>query len=157
MCLQYKSVKTLCAKEKLLILSNFSFSPVFSTPLEFYHFHQIQNCHLQNLSVWKRKGKAFVDNYLPDDRIFTMSDLKAFAGKLNATKKKNRKKIRFVFHWVKNTVRKGENVGHQHFLFFPHNVFKMLIPLGHKKKSSFFGKGLIVYVLLNPLPQNPDF
>ena len=49
-----KSLKTLWDKEKLLITSNFYFSQCF---LPFQrtccHFHQIQNCRLQTLSVWK--------------------------------------------------------------------------------------------------------
>ena len=47
--------KTPWEKEKLLVTSNFSFSPpcflfVWRT---FSHFHQTQNCRLQTLSVWK--------------------------------------------------------------------------------------------------------
>ena len=47
--------KTLWEKEKLLVTSNFSFSHqrfqhVWRT---FCHFHQIKNCLLQTLSVWK--------------------------------------------------------------------------------------------------------
>ena len=49
-------LKTLWEKEKLLVTSNFSFShSVFYPFLEiFCHFHQIWNCRLQSLSVWKR-------------------------------------------------------------------------------------------------------
>ena len=51
-------LETLWEKEKLLVTSNFSFSlrvfypflPIWTT---FCHFHQIQNCCLQTLSVWK--------------------------------------------------------------------------------------------------------
>ena len=49
-------MKTLWEKQKLLLMSNFSFShSVFSTYLEnFLPFSLICNCRLQTLSVWKR-------------------------------------------------------------------------------------------------------
>ena len=49
-------LKTLWEKEKLLVTSNFSFSPQRFLPTlgAFCHFHQIWNCRLQALSVWKR-------------------------------------------------------------------------------------------------------
>ena len=48
-------LKTLWEKEKLLVTSNFSFSHSVFYPFwtTFFHFHQIQNCRLQTLSVWK--------------------------------------------------------------------------------------------------------
>ena len=48
-------LETLWEKEKLLVMSNFSFShSVFYTVLEnFLQFHQIWNCCLQSLSLWK--------------------------------------------------------------------------------------------------------
>ena len=48
-------LKTLLEKEKLLIMSNFFFSNsvFYQYGKFFYHFHQIQNCCLQTLSVWK--------------------------------------------------------------------------------------------------------
>ena len=53
-------LKTLREKEKLLVTSNFSFSPQCFLPFRrtFWHFHQIWNCRLQTLSVWK--GPKFV-------------------------------------------------------------------------------------------------
>ena len=47
-------LKTLRAKEKLLISSNFSYLPLCFLPVfrTFHHFHQIKNCRLQILSVW---------------------------------------------------------------------------------------------------------
>ena len=42
-------------KEKLLATSNYSFSQCFQPIwITFCHFHQIWNCRLQTLSVWKR-------------------------------------------------------------------------------------------------------
>ena len=44
-----------------------------------------------------------------------MFKLKPFArNKLNVTHN-----IKFVFHLVENIAGKGENAGHQHFLFYP--------------------------------------
>ena len=42
-------------KEKLLVTSNFSFSNSVFSPIwrTFYHFHQMWNCRLQSLSIWK--------------------------------------------------------------------------------------------------------
>ena len=47
--------KALWEKEKLLIRSNFFFSHSVFYPsgVTFCHFHQIRNCRLQTLSVWK--------------------------------------------------------------------------------------------------------
>ena len=44
-------LKTLWIKEKLLVTSNFSFLPQFF--LHVSSFHQVWNCRLQTLSVWK--------------------------------------------------------------------------------------------------------
>ena len=48
-------LKTLWAKEKLLVTSNFSISPQCFLPVSktFCHFHQIWNCRLWTLYVWK--------------------------------------------------------------------------------------------------------
>ena len=48
-------LKTLWEKEKLLVMSNFTFSPQCFLPVwrTFCHFHQGWNCRLQTLSVWK--------------------------------------------------------------------------------------------------------
>ena len=54
------------------------------------------------------------------------SELKAFAdNKINVIKK-----LKFAFRRVENIVGKGENAGLQHFLLFPHNVFKKLFFFG---------------------------
>ena len=56
LCVCSKSLlKTLREKEKLLVKSNFSFSPSVFVPIlrTTCHFHQIRNCRLQSLSVWK--------------------------------------------------------------------------------------------------------
>ena len=49
-------MKTLWEKEKLLVTSNFSFSQSVFYPFGklVFHFHQICNCRLRTLSVWKR-------------------------------------------------------------------------------------------------------
>ena len=48
-------LKTLWKKEKLLVTSNSSFSPQFFLPVwrTLFYFHQILNCRLQTISVWK--------------------------------------------------------------------------------------------------------
>ena len=54
-------LKTLLEKEKLLVTSNFSFSHSVFYPLGELSaiFHQIQNCRLQSLSVWKSLNLSF--------------------------------------------------------------------------------------------------
>ena len=44
-------------KEKLLLTSNFSFFPQCFLPIwrTFFHFHQILNCHLLTLSIWRSR------------------------------------------------------------------------------------------------------
>ena len=52
---------------------------------------------------------------LPDDNIFGLPKLKAFADdKLNVTRN-----VKVVFHRIENIVGKEENAGYQHFLLFP--------------------------------------
>ena len=72
-------------------------------------------------------------NPLPNDKIFCLSKLKAFADdKINETQK-----LRYILEWIENIVGKGENAGYQHFLLFPQCF----------QKSSFSGssKGGIVW------------
>ena len=53
-------------------------------------------------------------NPVPDDKILSLPELKAFADdKLNVTQN-----IKAVFHGIEN-VGKEENAGYQHFLLFP--------------------------------------
>ena len=52
---------------------------------------------------------------LPNDKILNVTKLKAFAeNKLNISKL-----TISLFDRVENTVGKGENAGHKHFLLFP--------------------------------------
>ena len=54
-------------------------------------------------------------NSLPNDKILDLSKVKPFKGdKINVTQKPN-----FPFGRVENMLRKRENAGYQHFLFFP--------------------------------------
>ena len=57
-------------------------------------------------------------NPLPNDKILDMTNLKAFP-----EDKFNVAKMRISFfdgEKTENTVEKGENIGYQHFLLFPH-------------------------------------
>ena len=59
-------------------------------------------------------------NPLPHKKILDSSKLKAFADdKIRVTEK-----LKFVLERVENTVGKGENAGHQHFLLFPQGFQK---------------------------------
>ena len=69
----------------------------------------------------------FVFNPLPDDNIWAQTKLKAFANdNFNVAKI-----LISLFHWVENIVRKGDNVGYQHFLSFLHHVFERPLCQGH--------------------------
>ena len=59
-------------------------------------------------------GKVLLNSF-PNDKILDWSNLKAFAdNKIKVTVK-----LKFNFGRAENIVGKGENAGHQHFLFFP--------------------------------------
>ena len=49
-------LKTLQQKEKFLVTSNFSFSHSVFYLFGELHLHQIQNCRLQTLTVWKSQN-----------------------------------------------------------------------------------------------------
>ena len=57
-----------------------------------------------------------IHDSLPNNTILDLSKLKAFTNKINVTQK---------LKFAENIVEKGENPGHQHFLFFP-TSFQML-------------------------------
>ena len=70
---------------------------------------------------------------VPDDKILTLSKMKAFADdKINVTEK-----LSLVLGRVENIVEKGENTGYQHFILFP-QFFQQLSFKGSLK----FGVGL---------------
>ena len=52
---------------------------------------------------------------LPNDKTMIRPKLKAFAGSLLSISHM----VRFVFDWIENIVRKGENAGRDHLRFFP--------------------------------------
>ena len=109
MCLQYKSLKTLWEKEKLLVMSNFSFSHSVFFPIQKlsaifikfgivvckpFWFGSVQNLlkrvknrlsdaisTIRVVSVMK-----YIFNHLPDDKILGLPKLKPVADdKLNVT------------------------------------------------------------------------
>ena len=72
-------------------------------PTNSFNLRQSKICHLPIVS------------FLPNDKIFNKSRLKAIADdKINVTWKLN-----FDIGRVENIVGKGENAGYQHFLLFP--------------------------------------
>ena len=66
-CLQLKSSENNVGKgETARFTSNFSFSTVFSNRLEnFCHFHQVLNCRLQTLRVWKSLKFVILERIKP--------------------------------------------------------------------------------------------
>ena len=61
------------------------------------------------------KPCIMIINSLPNNKILDWTKLKAFAD----DKLDNAKIMISVYDWVENIVGKGENLGYQHFLFFP--------------------------------------
>ena len=61
MCLQYKSFKNPVGKGEIACYDQFLLFPQCFLPVwkAFYHFHQILNCRLQSLSIWK--SLKFID------------------------------------------------------------------------------------------------
>ena len=119
-CLQYKSFENTVekgeiARNKQFLLSHSVFYPFGWT---FNHFHQIWNCHLQTLSVWKSLKFVvweWVNYPFPKRQNFDSSKLKEFAGnnlKLN-------KNSREFSRRVENTAGKGEIACYGQFLLFP--------------------------------------
>ena len=82
-------------------------------------------------------------NFLPNDKIFDWSRLKAFADdKTNVTEK-----IQFVLGRVENIVGKEENAGCQHFLPFPQCFQKATF--SGSLKVGLCGKDLSLHLLPN--------
>ena len=54
-CLQYKSFGNTAGKGEMAHKEQFLLLPQYFRPIwrNFCHFYQIQNCHLQTLSIWK--------------------------------------------------------------------------------------------------------
>ena len=99
MCLQYKPFENTVeegeiARDKQFLLSHSVFYPIEEL---FFHFHQIWNCRLQTLSVWKSLKLLFEK----DD-------------KLNVAKM-----TISLFDRIENTVGKRENAGYHYFFPFP--------------------------------------
>ena len=82
-------------------------------------------------------------NYLPKDTILDLSNLKAFVDeKMNVTET-----LKFVWRWVVNIVRKGENAGYQHFFAFS-TMFSRDLFLRVIYKSGLCGKRLRTFTLI---------
>ena len=71
-------------------------------------------------SIWF--GRYCVFNYLPCDKILTLTKLKAFADDKFTVPRITIS----VFDRVENTVGNGEIFGYQHFLLFPKTLSKAL-------------------------------
>ena len=82
-------LKTLREKVKLLVASNISFAHDVFRPIRrtVCHFHQIQNCRLQTLSVWKSLkfvvwervkslcGKELIKGFMTKQRMYVIVSL----------------------------------------------------------------------------------
>ena len=80
------------------------------------------NCQISNLYE-PTSGKRG-PNSLPNNKMFDLSKLKAFAD----DKIKVLKMTIFVSDRTENIVEKGENAGYQHFLLFPRCFHKLSFP-----------------------------
>ena len=116
-----------------------------------WNFHDIKkswNFENNTYMTWSnnlygnKQKKNTMLNLLPDDKIWGLPKLEAFADdKWNVTSN-----MKAAFHRIENIVGKEENAGYQHFLLFPQcfqNVF-----------SSSASKGVIVWERVNKFCQN---
>ena len=116
MCLQYKSLEKTAGKGEIARNDQFLLFPQCFLPVwrTFCHFHQIRNCHLPTLSVWKSLQFVILEriNSLPNNKTLYWSKLKAFAdNNLNVDQK-----LKLSLGRAENIVGKGENTVYQHFL-----------------------------------------
>ena len=94
--------RKLWEKEKLLVTSNFSFS----------------NSVFKRLILQTRKNQGLFGKELTlyqTTKFWTSPSRKTVDNKINVTYKMN-----LVMGRLENSVGKGENAGHQHYLLFPH-------------------------------------
>ena len=101
-CLNTSLLKTLWEKEKLLVMSNFSFSYIVFLTLwrTFCHLDKCKNCHLQTLSSLEESKICRLGKGLPFPKqalVFACLQYKSF----------------------ENTVGKGEIARNEQFLLFP--------------------------------------
>ena len=99
--------KTLLEKEKLLVMSNFSFSNNV--------FKRLLLQTRKNQGLFGKGLRLIHFNPLPNNKILDRSKSKAFAD-YNIIATQN---LRLALGMVENIVGKGENAGIQHFLLFP--------------------------------------
>ena len=122
-------LKTLQEKEKLLERSNFSFSPwcCLSVWRTFCHFHQLWNCCLQTISVWKSLTYVVWErvNLLKSVKLSTIYTTQSPV--LSTLKRKD----------FDNIVGKGENAGNN--VFYPIKDDIMVTNLKRKAFENFVG------------------
>ena len=72
MCLQYKSFENTEGKGEIAHNEQFPLFPQCFLPdwISFCHFHQIWNCHLQSLSVWKSLKFVIWERVKKNFRLF---------------------------------------------------------------------------------------
>ena len=93
MCLQYKPFENNVGKGQIARNEQFLLFPqCFITIWRTFYFHEIRNCHLQSLSVWKRLKFVVWKrvNPLPNYNNLDVPKMKAFADdKLNVARMMN--------------------------------------------------------------------
>ena len=105
--------------------------------------------HVMNARTYMSNGQAKGDITLPNEKMFHLSKLKAFADdKIDGTKK-----LKFVSGKVENIVGKGENAGYLHFLLFLQGFQKAFFP---RSGLCYYGRPLLKAWLLPDLNTIPD-
>ena len=93
----------------------------------YQHFFLFPQCFQQPPFSGLLKVGIFMVKSSPSSKKLDWSKFKAFVG----DKFKVAKMMISLVDSIENIVGKGEKAGYQHFLLFPHDVFKRLLSWGH--------------------------
>ena len=119
-------LKTLWEKEKLLVMSNFSFSHsvfyLFRELSAIFIKFKIVVCNLFTLDQSKILSSGNGLNSLQNNKILDWSKFKA----LILQKTNLNEKLKFGLRRSKTCLGKGDNAGNQHFVLFPIMLLKAL-------------------------------
>ena len=146
-CLQNKSFENTVRKGEIACNEQFLLFPQCFLPFRrtFFHFHQIQNCRLQTLSVWKSLKLVVRERVIPllKRQILDSSKLKEFTGENLRINENGRE----VLQMIRKHCGKRKNCSLQAISLFPTVVSKDL-SCRQVKTRPCLGKGLLFPYLL---------
>ena len=143
------------------------FQPLWRT---FFHFHQIWNCQLQTLSVWKslkfvasERVKETFSSTLSKSFLYDtgLTHYQTTNFRLFQTERVCRRQFQTWRKWQKviqmgkKTLREKEKLLVASNFSFSHSVFKRLVSQG-RQKASLCGNGIKIYKTSSKIYQNFD-